>query len=118
MSATHGWSMIATGTALMLLGLAMTWASFARSGRRRARAHRPAAGLSVALTCTSLGGGVIAAAEWLILSRTGPGAVWVAVLAVPAFLAAATVMRLLGVARTIHVRRQVRAVRRGRRCHR
>jgi hypothetical protein len=117
MSATHGGSLIATGAALMVLGLAMTWASFARS-ERRARAHRPAAGLSVALTCTLLGGGVIAAAEWLILSRTGPGAAWVAVLAVPAYLAAATVTRLLVIARTIHVRRQARAVRRGRRCHR
>jgi hypothetical protein len=115
MSATHGWSMIATGTALMLLGLAMTWASFARSGRRRARAHRPAAGLSVALTCTSLGGGVIAAAEWLILSQTGAGAAWVVVLALPAFLAAATVTRVLVIARTHYVRRQVRAIRRGRR---
>jgi hypothetical protein len=67
--------------------------------------------------CTSLGGGVIAAAEWLILSRTVPGAVWAVVLAVPAFLAAATLTRLLVIARTVHVRRrQERAIRRGRRC--
>lgn len=118
MSATHGWTLIATGAALIVLGLAMIWASFARAGRRRARAHRLAAGLPVALMCTSLGGGVIAAAEWLILSRIGPGAAWVAVLAVPAFLAAATVTRLLVIARTIHMRHQMRAVRRGRRWHR
>ena len=118
MSMTHGSSLITTGAILVIVGLAMIRSSFARPARRRTRAHRPAAGLSGALTCTSLGGGVIAAAEWLILSQTGPGAAWVAVLAVPAFLAAATVTRLLVIARTFHVRHQVRAIRRGRRCHR
>ena len=68
--------------------------------------------------CTSLGGGVITAAEWLMLSRNGSGVVWVAVLAVPAFLAAATLARLLGIARTLHLHHRVRAIRRERRCQR
>jgi hypothetical protein len=118
MSATVGWSLIATGAVLMIAGLAMVWASLARPARQRARAHRMAAGLPGALTCTSFGAGVIAAAEWLILSQTRPGAAWLAVLAVPAFLAAATVTRVIVIARTVHVRQRARAIRWNRGCQR
>jgi hypothetical protein len=116
MNAPHGWPLTATGAILMIAGLTMIGASSTRHGRRRTRAHRPVAGVSGALMCTSLGGGVIAAAQWLILSQTGPGAVWAAVLAVPAFLAAATLTRLLMIARALHLRHRVRAIRRDRRC--
>ena len=54
----------------------------------------------------------------LMLSRTGSGVVWVVVLAVPAFLAAATVTRLLGIARTLHLQHRVRVIRWARRCRR
>ncbi len=118
MNAPYGWPLTAAGAILMIVGLTMIGASLTRHGRRHARAHRPAAGLLGALTCASLGGGVITAAEWLILSQIGPGAAWVAVLAVPAFLAAATVTRVLVIARTVHVRGRVRAIRRDPRCPR
>jgi hypothetical protein len=118
MNAPHGWPLTATGAILMIAGLAMIGASLTRHGRRRTRADRPVAGPAGALTCTSLGGGVITAAEWLMLSRTGSGVIWVAVLAVPAFLAAATLTRLLVIARTLHRHHRVRAIRRDRRCQR
>jgi hypothetical protein len=67
------------------------------------------------LVGTSVVCGVITGAQWAVLSQTGPGAAWVAVLWLPAFLAAATVARLLAVVRIGYGRRRrARAVRRGR----
>jgi len=119
MSAATGWVLIASGVALAVVGMAMLWVSAARATRRRARAARPLAGLPGALMCTSVVGGVITGVQWAVLSQTGPGAAWVAVLWLPAFLAAATVARLLAAFCIVLARRrQAHGVRSGRRCHR
>ena len=117
MNGPHGWPLTTTGAVLMIAGLTLLAASPTRTARQM-RAPRRAAGVAGALASTVLGGGVIAAVEWLILSRIEPGTVWVAVLTVPAFLAAATVTRLVLVARTVAVRRRWWAIRSDRGCRR
>lgn len=118
MSATQGWSLIATGAFLLIAGSTMVWPSSAPSLQRRARSHRPATNLTMPVACTSLGCGVITGVQWAVLNQTTPGATWVAVLSLPAFLAAAAVTRLLAISRSTQVRRQLRAIRRDRKCQR
>ena len=64
--------------------------------------------------CTAVGGAVIAGVQWALLSQTAQGWVWVVVLSLPAFLAAATVWRLLAVRRAVVGRQGPRAIPRGR----
>jgi hypothetical protein len=110
MSAQTAWLLIVSGTALMFLGTAMLWAP------RWARAVGPFAGWAGALTCMSVVCGLITGVQWAVLSHTSPGAAWAIALWLPAFLAAATVARLLTVLRLVRGRRRVaRALRRGRR---
>jgi hypothetical protein len=119
MSAQTSWLLISTGAATTVAGLAMLWCSAAQATQHRARSARPRAGLAGALTCTSVVCGLITGVQWAVLSQTGPGEVWAVVLSLPAFLAGATVARLLAVVRSVHGRRrQARAGRRGRGCRR
>jgi hypothetical protein len=46
--------------------------------------------------------------QWAVVSQTGPAAAWVVVLGAPAFLAGATVVRLLAVIAIVHRRRAAR----------
>jgi hypothetical protein len=127
MSATTAWALIGFAAALMLVGTVMLWASAPRTKsptmapttRRRARAARRPGGWVGALTRTSVVCGVIMGVQWAVLTANGPGPAWVAVLWLPAFLAAATVARLLAVM-GIGLRqwRRARVLRRHRRCHR
>jgi hypothetical protein len=119
MNPTTAWVLIGSSAALVVAGTTMLWASSALAKRHRPRAARPLAGPAGALTCTSVVCGVITGAQWAVLSQTGPGAAWLAVLWLPAFLAAATVVRLLALVRVVLGRRgRARAIRRGRGCHR
>ena len=93
--AKHGWLLIAIGVVLVVVvGVLMVWASGPRHRRRRTRAASSRARLSTALLCAGATGGLIAGVQWAVLSQTGPAA-WVAVLGPPAFLAGASVTRLL-----------------------
>ncbi len=96
MTIAQAWWLIAIGAVSIRLGVAMLWASSTpRSGRRRPRARGRGRGAVWASIGTTVGAAVIAGAQWAVLSRTGSGAGRVAVLSVPAFLAAATAWRLL-----------------------
>jgi hypothetical protein len=113
MSADTAWVLIAAGGALAVVGMVMLGASAARVRQSRGRSARLPAGLAGALACTSVVCGVITGLQWAVLSRTGPGTVWVVALLLPAVLAGATVARLLIVWRLLlGRRRQARAVRR------
>jgi hypothetical protein len=113
MNADTGWVLIGSGAALMVAGLVMIGVSAMRAPRRRRQPVRSRAGLTGALTCTSVVCGVITCVQWAVLSRTGPGVAWAVVLWLPAFLAGATVARLFIVWRiVIDRRRQARAARR------
>ncbi|MGD9527062.1 MAG: hypothetical protein AB7I38_17195 [Dehalococcoidia bacterium] len=105
MTPLQGWSLVALGAVLMIAGSAMIRAA-GRKSQLRKRSTRPIAGVLKGLTCTALGCAVITGTQWAILSRTGSGAVWVGVLALPGFLAAATVTRLLSLWRTVHLLRR------------
>lgn len=73
----------------------MVWAS--RAPSRRRRPTRPSAGWTRALTWSAVVGGLIGAAQWAVLGDAAPAATgaWSAlVLAVPAFLAGTTLVRL------------------------
>ena len=111
----HGWTAadLDRGRAAMVWRRAMVWAS---GPTPRAGRHRPGRGsggradVHIASAC-----GVITGVQWAVLSQSGPGAAWVAVLSVPAFLAGATVTRLFAVLRIVHGRRRrVRGTRRER----
>jgi hypothetical protein len=113
MSAQTGWMLIALGTALAVVGATMVNASVARfpqnparlaRARRHDQAGTPTRGLPGALVSTSLLGGVLTGVQWVVLSKTGPAALWVAVLGLPAFLAGATVIRLIAVLRAAYRR--------------
>ena len=116
-SATTAWVLIVFGAATAGIGMAMLWAA-AHTKQRRPGAARPPAGRVAAMTCTSVSCGVITGGQWALLSQIGPGPGWIATLCLPAFLAAATVTRLLAVVRIVGRRRSARVVRRGRRSHR
>jgi hypothetical protein len=88
------WLLITIGVALMDVGVAMVRASGPRHRRRRTRTASSRARLSAALLCAAVTGGLITGMQWAVLSQTGPAA-WVAVLGPPAFLAGASVTRLL-----------------------
>jgi hypothetical protein len=90
--------LIIVGVALAVLGLAMlraSWARPVRVDRQRSRIGDPVPGLSGALACTALTGGVITGVEWVIVSTTGSAAAWTVALGLPALLAGATVTRLI-----------------------
>jgi hypothetical protein len=55
-------------------------------------------------------GGLITGVQWVVVGQTGPGAVWLVVLGVPAFLAGATVVRLLAVVGIVRGRRRAARV--------
>lgn len=116
MSTGTAWALIGGGVVLVVAGAALLWAASARRAKpRRARTTGPSKGRGGALTGTSMLCGVITGVQWAVLSQTGPGAAWVAVLWLPAFLAAATVVRLFAVIRLgFGRRRRARAVRPGR----
>jgi hypothetical protein len=96
MTIEQAWWLIAIGAVSILVGAAMIRASSTpRSGRRRPWARDRGRGVVWALPGTTVGAVVITGAQWAVLSRTGSGAGWLAVLSLPAFLAAATVWRLL-----------------------
>lgn len=113
--------LIAIGAVLSIVGGAMVWASGATDRRnpvRPARATR--ARRAGALVCASLLGGVLAGLQWILLGATaatsGGTPVWIAVLGPPAFLAAATLVRVALAIRTAlarHWRRKQRARIRG-----
>lgn len=119
MSATTAWVLIGAGAATATVGVVLLWASSGRARRGEPPAGRPFAGRVGPLARTSVVCGVITGAQWAVLDASEPGAVWVAVLWLPAFLAAATVTRLLTLLWTLlGRRRREQAVRRGRGCRR
>ncbi len=75
MSTTHS----TIGVVLMVVGVAMVWASDPRHGRRRARAASSHRRLPAAPVCAAVTGGLITGMQWTVINQTGPGA-WVAVL--------------------------------------
>jgi len=94
--------LIAVGAVLAAVGLAMVSASGRKQRhepRRRPTTAAPRAGRPGALTCTAVASGLITGGQWAVLSQTDPAAgwalVWLVVLGLPAFLAGATVARLL-----------------------
>jgi hypothetical protein len=113
----------------MVLGAGMVWAAgrMKRHAGLVRTAHHLRSGLGRALdgmrrragvlSCTSLATGLIVAAQWAVLGPVGSPPVWV-VLGLPAFLAGATVTRLLVAVRvavwTVQLcRRRARLLRRG-----
>jgi hypothetical protein len=103
-------TLIIAGLGLAAAGAVMMWAGRPQAGRRRDRRGQPT-GASGALTCAAVSAGVITGVEWAVVSQTDRAWVSVIVLALPAFLAGATVARLLAVVRIIHgQRRQSRNV--------
>lgn len=125
MTAEDSWLLITTGFVSMVLGAGMMWA--AGRARRHAGLVRLACRLRIGLgrglgglrrragvlACTSLGTGMIVAAQWAVLVPAGSPQVWL-LLGLPAFLAGATVARLLAVAGTLLGRRRARNAFRGR----
>jgi hypothetical protein len=129
MTADNAWLLITTGAVSTVLGAGMVWAAgrmkrhaglvrtarHLRSGLGRALdGMRRRAGV---LSCTSLATGLIVAAQWAVLGPVCSPPVWV-VLGLPAFLAGATVTRLLVAVRlavwTVQLRRRrARLLRRG-----
>jgi hypothetical protein len=107
MDAEVGHLLIVSGVGLVVVGAAMVWPSAGGKGRR-ARGDRFSTRRPRALVWTALGAGLIAAVEWLVLSSVGSAAVWALVLGLPALLAGATVVRLLGIAGWVWQRRQAR----------
>ena len=96
MTTEQAWWLIAIGVVSILVGAAMIRASSTpRSGRGRPWTRDRGRGAVWALPGTTVGAAVITGAQWAVLNRTGSGAGWLAVLSLPAFLAAATVWRLL-----------------------
>ncbi len=101
--------LIGIGVVLTVVDAAMLWASGPRAmRRRRARMPRPVSGRSGALICAAVASGLITGVQWAVVSQTGPAAAWVVVLGAPAFLAGATVVRLLAVIAIVHRRRAAR----------
>jgi hypothetical protein len=98
-------TLIIAGVGLAVVGAVMLWAGRPPAGRCRGRTGRPT-GMSGALTCAAVSAGVITGVEWVVVSQTDRAWVSVIVLALPAFLAGATVARLLAVVRTAHHRRR------------
>lgn len=105
-------TLIIAGIGLAVVGAVMVWAGRPRPARRRDRTSPPR-GVSSALACAAVSAGVITGLEWVVLSHTDRTLVWVVVLGAPAFLAGATVARLLAVGRTVYGRRPARGVLRG-----
>ena len=105
--------LIVVGVVLAVVGAAMLWASRPRATRRRGvRVSHPVSGRSGALVCAAVAGGLITGVQWVVVSQTSPAAAWLFVLGVPAFLAGATVVRLLAIIGIVRGRR--RAARAGR----
>jgi hypothetical protein len=98
-------TLIVAGIGLAVVGIVMIWAGRPRAGRRQDRASRPTEA-SGALTCAAVSAGVITGVEWAVVSQTDRAWVWVIVLGLSAFLAGATVARLLAFARSVHGRRR------------
>ena len=99
--------LIVVGVILAVVGAALLWASRPRAARRRRkRVPRPASARSGALVCAAVAGGLITGVQWVVVSQNSPVATWIVVLGVPAFLAGATVVRLLAVIGIVHRRRR------------
>jgi hypothetical protein len=102
--------LITTGLVLVLAGSAMVWMSTRRTKQRQARTvaqpARSPRGWAGALFCTSVATGVILGVQWTVVAQTGSVAVWALVLGLPAFLAGATVTRLLAVLHLVVRRRR------------
>ena len=106
---------IVFGSGVTAVGAGMwLWATRPRTRRRRARLPRPVGGPSGALICAGFVGAVIVGLQWVVVSETSPGAVWLVVLGVPGFLAGATVVRLLIVIGVVRHRRRSAPVERDR----
>jgi hypothetical protein len=110
MNPETSWLLIAAGAALAVLGMAMVWASTVQAKPHRGRPVRRCARPAKALTGSLILCGVITAGQWAVLSHTAPGAAWALALWLPAFLAAATVTRLLTVLRAVRARRRLTRV--------
>lgn len=106
MNSETSWFLIASGSVLAVLGIAMVRASSLQAQPCRGRAVRPCASPARTLARCSILCGVITAGQWAVLSHTEPGAAWALTLWLPAFLAAATVTRLLAVLRAIGAQRR------------
>jgi hypothetical protein len=98
-------TLIIAGVGLAAVGAVMIWAGRPQAGRRLDRTGRTT-GASGALTCAAVSAGVITGVEWAVVSQTDRAWVSMIVLVLPAFLAGATVARLLTVVRTIHAQRR------------
>ena len=98
-------TLIIAGVGLAVVGAVMMWAGRPPAGRRRDRTGWPT-GVSGALTCAAVSAGLITGVEWAVVSLTDRAWVSVIVLALPAFLAGATVARLLAVVPVGHRRRR------------
>jgi heme exporter protein D len=131
MSVNYGWPLITIGAISMVAGLLLVRVSarlrraarrpVARRATRRMRTCRPTIGQAGALWCTSVTCGVITGMQWAVLTQSEPGAGWAVVLGMPAFLAGATVTRLLRLLRIAHGQRRearIRAATPGRGEHR
>lgn len=113
-------SLIAAG--LLIAVGAVMWSSGSRGAKSTVRrARRPLAatsdrtsGRAWALAYATIATGVIAGVQWMSLRPTGAPWVLVLVLGLPAFLAGATVVRLLAVVRAARVRRRQYPSRRSR----
>jgi hypothetical protein len=107
--------LVAAGLVLVLAGSAMVWMSTRRAERRRVRPvaqpGRLPRGWAGALFCTSVATGVILVVQWTVVAQTGSVAVWTLVLGLPAFLAGATVTRLLAVLHLVFRQRRAQATR-------
>ena len=110
-----GGLLVVAGLVLVLAGSAMVWMSTRRAQRRRVRAvARPGrlpGGWAGALFSTSVTTGVILGVQWTAVAQTRSVAMWTLVLGLPAFLAGATVTRLLAVLHLVFRRRRAQATR-------
>ena len=81
----------------------MVWARDAAvgapAGRRSAVRGRRRGAVGALIVHVASACGVITGVQWAVVSQTGPGVAWAVVLGLPAFLAGATVARLLAVLR-------------------
>jgi hypothetical protein len=92
--------LIVIGVVLAGTGATMVWAAAAPDRRRRRKRAQPCRRRwSGALMCTALIGGVIAGLQWVLLDSTIPAPaadpVRAVALGLPAFLAGATLFRLV-----------------------
>lgn len=104
MSTEVGWLLIAIGVGLALVSCAMLAASRVSAAG--------STGTGSAFSCALLTAGVIVGVQWSVIAPDGPHVVSAVVLGLPAFLAGATVARLLKALRTARSHQRTRTGRR------